>query len=331
MRTLVVGLIALAALGGGVARAEPGSGVRLDWRAPSQCPTGAQVEAEIGRLLASSTVGTEGVSATATVSRAARGWSVVLTTHVRGVRGRRALSASSCESLAHATAIVLALTIDPNAQPPVEDESAKDEPAAPADASAPPTLASPETAPPEPPVRPSAVDVPSRSVFAVGASVVGAVGQLPHLAFAPELMAAWMRAGWRAELSGAYFPPVHELVDARRGGDFRLLVGAVRACRTWRLGEGAELGPCVAFEGGAMNGEGVGVRAPGSGAAPWLAVRAGALGAGRLGNTPIWLTVTLDGALPLTRYRFALDAVGIVHHEKAVVGRASLGAEVRFE
>ncbi len=79
-----------------------------------------------------------------------------------------------------------------------------------------------------------------------------------------------------------------------------------------------------------MFAQGVGVRFPGEDTVPWFAARAGALGALRLGNSALWLVLAVDGEVPITRYRFEVDAVGIVHHPSAVAGRAAFGAEVRF-
>ena len=79
-----------------------------------------------------------------------------------------------------------------------------------------------------------------------------------------------------------------------------------------------------------MFAQGVGVRHPGKETVPWFAVRAGALGALRLGRSAVWLVLSVDGEVPITRYRFEVDAVGIVHHPSPVGGRGAFGAEVRL-
>lgn len=309
----------------------PASTLDLVWSAPALCPDRQGVEREVEALLGPAIAPRERLSATAIVTPIGSAWRVVLTTDVHGVPGRRTVEAPSCEALAHATALVLAITIDPHAtaQPPPGGAVANDAGAlALAEDAAPPTVATVtqgrvEAGSTEPPAR--------SSRLSLGAGAVAAVGALPGVAFAPEIAAGWSSAAWRVDLAISFFPAVSARVDATRGGDLGLLSIALRGCRLWVLGGGPlELGPCASFQGGAMFAQAVGVRTPGEETVPWLAVRAGARGALRLGPSAIWLVLSVDGEVPITRYRFEVDAVGIVHHPSPVGGRAAFGAEVRL-
>lgn len=338
-------VIATVLVGGGVrAWADGPAALDLVWEAPADCPDAASVEREVRRLLGPAPPPSgDPAKAAAAVSPLEHGWRVVLLTEVHGVHGQRTLEARSCEGLAHATALVLALTIDPQAVARETDggettsevargtrEALREDETT--SAAAIPLVAPPPAASTRPSTSPSRAERgPSSSTFAVGAGVVAGVGALPGLAFAPEIAAGWSNGRWRIDLAGAYFPPTRALVDATRGGEFRLVTGSARACRTWAWANGAfELGPCIAFEGGVMTGQGVGIRLPGAVDAPWLATRAGAWGALRLAETFAWLVLALEAEVPLTRDRFAVDGLGTVHHPSALTGRASFGAEARF-
>jgi hypothetical protein len=92
---------------------EPASeAVRLTWNAPSGCPSGDAVMGEVQRMLG----GTTSHHATVQADVAEVGpahWSVHLATNVDGAAGERSLDADSCASLASATALIVAWTVDP--------------------------------------------------------------------------------------------------------------------------------------------------------------------------------------------------------------------------
>ena len=132
------------------------------------------------------------------------------------------------------------------------------------------------------------------------------------------------------ELGGAYLLSQRaEALGAQgRGGDFDLLVGTLAGCAASRVSR-VELGGCVGVEVGRLQGLGFGVSDPGSGADLWLALNASPRAS--LVLTPRWSLVAEIGVgVPLRRPRFVLDGVGAVFQASAVVGRASLGAEVHF-
>jgi hypothetical protein len=86
----------------------------LAWEAPADCPSEANVRDAVAQLLGTSAPPPASVSARAVVQRTSSDhWIVQLTTVREGARGERVVEATSCPSLANATALIVALTIDP--------------------------------------------------------------------------------------------------------------------------------------------------------------------------------------------------------------------------
>jgi hypothetical protein len=156
------------------------------------------------------------------------------------------------------------------------------------------------------------------------------IGAIPGIAFAPRVFGAFLPSFGRLELGVSYAPSMRQLVDGVRGGDFALFAVDTVACKSWTVGA-FELGPCAVVEGGAVLGRGVGIRLPASGAAPWLAVGAGLEGAVRLDtNGALALGARLETEVAVARYRFEVDAVGLVYQPSAFAARASVRGELRF-
>ncbi len=99
----------------GLEPAEPSAveALELSWDAPPQCPTGAQVRAEVHELV----LGAQDPQSTRVVAKVSAldggGWRLELDVDNELVSGRRTLLAESCADLAHATAMVAAIAIDP--------------------------------------------------------------------------------------------------------------------------------------------------------------------------------------------------------------------------
>lgn len=108
-------------------RADPSmsSAMDLDWTAPPECPDGGAVRAQVRRLTAGTP--TRHLRARASiVAGPEAGWTLALTTEVDGTTGERTLSATSCQSLADAAALMLALILNPDlavTTPPSEQEA----------------------------------------------------------------------------------------------------------------------------------------------------------------------------------------------------------------
>ena len=151
----------------------------------------------------------------------------------------------------------------------------------------------------------------------------------PTLAFGAALSLFVGR--YRLEVGISYLPtrtfPLPNLGAA--SGDIDLLLAHVGACAAFFQRRPFELGPCVAFEAGRIQSASDGVSSPGQGAAPWLALSAGARFAWTFVR-PVSLVVGLGAGVPLVHPDLVVSGLGPVHRASPVVGRAELGIEVRF-
>ncbi len=99
-------------------KGKKGSSVDLVWIAPEACPRRSALIAEIEELVGRPlhTISRPSIKATATVRKKDNEtWVLRLRTREQSATGERELVADSCETLAQATALILALSIDPKA------------------------------------------------------------------------------------------------------------------------------------------------------------------------------------------------------------------------
>ena len=82
----------------------------VQWEAPAGCPDDAAVESRIAALVGDPTIVTP---ATAKVQQRGDRYEVELVTWIDGGSQRRALAATSCDALADAVAVVIAVALDP--------------------------------------------------------------------------------------------------------------------------------------------------------------------------------------------------------------------------
>jgi hypothetical protein len=109
-----VGACTLAASVGALAEPEADDAeLKLDftWTAPEGCPTRAQVVQELSRAVDAGGKELPPLTARAVVERSGDAWRLELATEMDGRRGTRLLEADSCEGLARAATLVLALTL----------------------------------------------------------------------------------------------------------------------------------------------------------------------------------------------------------------------------
>jgi hypothetical protein len=237
--------IAVASLVGRAALAAPPA--ELDWQAPPGCGSREQVLSEVSRLVA--TAPAEPLVARARVKTKGKNFQVVI--EIAGsAHGSRTLRAHSCESLARATALIIAMAIDPQAAAVVSEQAEN----------------SPE---PEPPARdrpaPEApVQLPPARAAALRPLVfLGFFGEhalAPRLALGAEAGAG---LGWRfarGDLAAGLIPRASATLpdDPSVSGEFTLAFIALRGCagvvepaigisgcatlrgaRVWARGEGA--------------------------------------------------------------------------------------------
>jgi hypothetical protein len=291
--------------------------LRLEWNAPAECPARSAVTSEVQRILDANAAR----RATARADIAQLGterWQVHLATEVDGVAGERILEASSCASLASATALILAWILDPTRVRPSETPEQTRE----------------ETSGPSTTTVPKANSVPRTRVRAVAAvEGVADVGLLPRAGAAIEVAVGAAIDSFRIEAAGTdWF--AQDAVDGRgEGTHIHLVEGALRGCFRWNATERVELDPC----GGAglvyATSDGFGETVPFLGrTSTWGTVHALGLAGVRIASA-ISARASLGGFVPFSRPPFVLlDAHGgqTVLHQPTVSARATLGLEVRF-
>jgi hypothetical protein len=333
--TLASFYLSLALLHTNRAEAQGPLPVELAWTAPPGCPMRQSVLTDIAREVGPSGGRVRGVTAAAVVTSDDRGrWRTNLVVEIGTARGQRLLEAQTCEGLAAAAALIVAIAIETGAPPAAASPPAPIAPSAPA----PPPPTAPDRTSPMPPPAP-ATDRPRRdSKLLIGVAGVVDSGTLPAIAPGLEASAGWSygTSVWRGRLlaSGEYFASETGGAAGRptEGGRFTLLTVAGRVCgsRTfWRF----EVGPCIGGELDAMSGQGVNSALPGSGDGQWAALIGSLFTTWRIVG-PLGVSLRLDAVAPLVRPTFVLtepgNTVTTVHQAAAVSPRASLGVELRF-
>jgi hypothetical protein len=298
----------------GVARAA--SPLTLSWSAPAECPSEADVVAAVDERLGGSTSKAP-VDAKATVTRRRDGtWQVVLSTDQAGTAGERTLAGQTCASVASATALILALTIDPEvlSRPPP-----------------PPRVVVPEPPPDKPPPPPPAPAVERRPRLYMRLTPTLGLGVLANVASAGAGVAFGALAGrLSVELTAyAFIPESHDSARAGAGGTFWLLAIGGSVCGAVVDSSRLRLGGCGGFEVQGIHGWGYGVSDPRSAVSGFGAPTA-SLVAALHAVSALWLTARVDGIVALSHPTFVLDGIGPVFQVSAVSARVSLGVELRF-
>jgi hypothetical protein len=287
--------------------------VHLSWNAPPGCPTAAAVASDVQRILG----GSSSHRATAradVVELGAQRWSVHLVTNVDNAPGERSLEANSCEALASATALILALTVDPTR----------------ALATMPPPSRPQQPAPrPAPPARTSSRNPLQVLVAATG---VGETGTLPSPSVGGEISLGVLFGPVRGEISGTDWFAQDATAASSQGTHIHLLEGAFRGCFRGRFGDRFEMDPCAGAALVFASSNGFGEDQKFERSSNWGSVNADLLSSWRIAG-PLALRATLGLGVPLARPSFILlDPQGqtFLHRAYWIAGRGSLGLEVRF-
>lgn len=314
-----------------------------DWRAPAECPDRAQVVEAVDRLLGRPVAPEDGVALRGEVV-AIDGGGFELT--LGDASAPRVLRADSCEVLAEAAALLVAMAIDPDAvaqAAPPEPRPAAAQAEAPVEDARPLAAALDVPRPGEPEPHRKAERVLADRTAEGAPSSAGALrihaatgvgmdaGTLPGVALALQLVAGLSIHRTRVELVGTYLPSRVARADnhATARGAVSLLALGLRSCVAAVDGAVA-LGPCGGLEIGAMTAAGEGVSTPGASTVPWASASAGAFVTVPLAG---WLALRADaaGVLAVTRPSFVIEGVdGTVHRPGAVAARLAVGAEARF-
>lgn len=323
--TIVLAWLAMFTGATGVcAQADP---IALSWDAPTSCPAADQVRARLQGLAGTGTASGSPLRAAATVTLRGDGsYQLRLVVQKDGLSGERVLVARSCQDLAGAAAVNLALLIEEHAPLSAASTSTADtspvaaKTPAQAAASAVPALAAPPDPAParEPNVLRALIQGPSLS-FALGPVSAPSVGF--------SLAAGAVLPPWHIALGGTAWLS-HSYASTRPDTSARLdrLQGTIRLCRAFQL-SGVGLAPClsVSVEHLRAHGRGPYVR-PASADATWLAAGAGLQARYRL--TP-WLNVLCSADLKLqtARPRISIEGIGALSQLGWFAAELSLGSE----
>lgn len=283
------------------------SKISLVWNAPEQdCPSPAQVAREALELVGRGASRVHKVEAAATVSQSEDGaWKVELVTEIDGHKGTRTIDAPTCRQLADATALIVAIMIDPDTKrgprpPPIRD-----------------AFLAGDTGQ-KPLAEPAA-----KAGVGLELGGIADAGTLPASSLGVQAAARWHLGLATLEAHGAWWPGTSATLYERPsvGGDFSLVAAGLLGClSTQTLGVSACFGPELDH----MTGEGKGVTDPGQGSATWM----GVLGAVRA-DVPITSRLSLAlqaGAMvPLQRHEFVIEGAGVVHRPAPVAARVGLG------
>lgn len=321
--------------------ASAGDRIELSWNAPAGCPVEDEVRGRLDALLGT-TPARERVAASVQVERTPAGeYSARLVVEMGGHRSDRTLSAAQCGALADATALVIAVTVDPAntlddaLAPEVVAEPAIPEPeAAAVVAPLEPVVTESVVAPPvvTRPVTPPTKKARRSRIDGVHVRALGNVdwGALPGVSGAIGAAIGAHGRGFRFELSGAWtFARQAEAAsNADASATVALWTIAARGCGvpTWGI---VELPLCGAIEAGALEGHGTGATVdPASKRKPWVALTGGPA----IAFVPVPRVAILVGAdlvVPLWRAQFFIGD-DLVHRPFWVGVRAGLGVELRF-
>jgi hypothetical protein len=330
-------------------------GVDLRWDAPAECPAVAEIYRELDRVLSRGPKGSESrrIVASAKIVRTERGLREELHTSVDGRRGVRSFEAPSCESLARATVVFLALMVEPEA---VTNESPSQTDAA---------HASQPQNPSEPAQTSGSISAKSRSQPAaadnsdaenvddsptLAASAAASMDSTKPRYFALELggglaigsvpspnaslsSALGVQLGrYRVALDARWAPrrTVFSSSDPKRGGEFESVSLGLRGCYGSSATVGVRFAGCLGGEAIRLTASAVGSDVIGTTRhETWLQL----FGAGlvSLGLTPrLGWTGRIDAGFPMSRREFTIDGAGAVRRLGPVFGRATLHFYANF-
>jgi hypothetical protein len=322
-RLLIVGTLssALGLLAMRPAQADPPR-FSLTWDGPAECPNADYVKEQVALLLEGAPPSPSRLVARAVVSQGADWtWTVRLATDRDGASGERTITAESCLSLADATALVVALTIDPThvasplpkqPSPPVLTDIPRPAP--------PPVLPRPAPRRSEPPRAREAVH------FAVFPSVGFDLGTLPNAAYGFSVAGALLYGSFRAELYAEVWPYQTE-TQVQPEGKIELFDGGARGCYVPLRVPILELGPCGGAELGALHGVGLNLSNPSYPTGLWAALTLDARLVIHL-TKALHLGLDAGAVFPLALDDFTRSGTSI--QPWRVEARAHGGPELRF-
>jgi hypothetical protein len=322
-------LVALAtfALPASTARADSASPkLTFTWSSPAQCTTENDVRMRVDRILGARSAPHENVDARAVVTQSGDTFRAEIQLNSAGQTSSRHVEDTSCNALADAVALIVALTVNPEAAvspKPIETKPTEAKP--------------PETKPveqkklPAPATSEKKSELPdaeiARHPIYFGANFLLDVATLKSLGAGAEVVAGFNPRHAAFELSGSWLSTQDAHYDATQGASEYSLGAGARGC--WEIFDSAlDVGPC----GGA---ELTGIFAQGFGATQKtdtsVALFRALLGArAKLRFSRFALRLAAEAAIPFTRPSFVIDNAGKVQDVATLTLRTTFGAEIHF-
>jgi hypothetical protein len=293
--------------------------LELVWEAPAECPSSAEVHAELQRVVkVQPRLGLARLVARVEVTRKGAGYVARVTTEHDGRRGERSLSAADCALMVRSVSLVLGLAFGEGSEIAGEESSTSRPMTPPSPAS--PSATTQEASTPAP-ASPSASTRPE-----VGVWIAGGVGfaLLTSAAFAGEAGVDLRFSRVSLGLRGFGWPGVNQ-TSADLAASYAAFGGGARGCGLAPLGSLVFAG-CGAFAVAAVRGAADAsetVRAD-SATAPWYAVSAAISLDWPRGS---WLQLRATGELfvSLNRPRFKIEDGRTTHRVSAFVPLLAAG------
>jgi hypothetical protein len=330
----------------------------LRWTAPLQCPTADDVRREVARqahVVPGSTP--PALDADARVESVGHRWRVELRTTRAGIEGYQTLEDESCELLARATALVLALALyDPGDSAPVptpapgeprSEAPPRRRPAAPTEAAKPAPEPSPASSEPQPspPPRPLEVAPSLPPVVAASPAPTSAPalawgltgearlsrGPLPSTNLGLSLGVDARRGRWLAKLRLVGGPSTEQASAAEPDvhGRYQAWGASLASCVVARRESRLALAGCAELDASLLVGSASGAAVDGTAVAPWFAAGPMALARIRVSRrTRLELGAGLG--VSIDRPRFALHHLGDVYEVPRLAPNATLGISVEL-
>jgi hypothetical protein len=291
---LLLGTLARAA----ASQPAPLGEVELDWVAPPECPTGAQVLEDARGLVTSDHQANpaERLTVRAVVELLADNrWRLSLTVGA----SKRRVEAASCAELGRAAALFLALLVDP---------LRREMPAAPPPSEPPPEPAASSRPPPPVPsarTEPRSPPEPALVRLALGAGGGLDYGTLPAPVLLGTVGASVGLGAWEFDVRGSLGGKHTRRLGPGTGANLVPTIVELEGCYAVPFGTSVRLGPCLGGEVGVMHGRAFGVANPRSGYWPWIGVDASLAFTFSFGRH-VELRAAAGGSLPLYRPAFRL-------------------------
>ncbi|MBV1862391.1 MAG: hypothetical protein KUG77_28480 [Nannocystaceae bacterium] len=312
--------------------AGPSEPLQVTWVAPVNCPQDEAVRAAIAKNLGREDFGDalDTVRVHGEIVKDPQGWRLKVSVRIPDGIVDRELTAGSCDELAAAAGLIIAVALDPLRVQQVRP-SPQTEPVVaglPQAWANPPRVATSESEPepdrpPEPERTTRALDLRLAAMLDVGSLPTLRGGALAGLGLA--------RQWFRVDASMLYWAPraVRPFESAPDAGVRLQQAGlGARACLKPELGN-VEASSCGGLQGGVSWSRGIGLETPQTTVLPWLTATAGLevawVGPGQLG-----LFAGIDAQFHLVRPRVNIGGLGQTLKVAPVGARALVGLQVRL-